>query len=334
MKPGFAFDEAGYSRMTRIVLGKVVDVHPEHNSVDIRVLSDRRRLIGVPVVGSGNTGTTGVIDLPVPDLTTGRDEDSKWVSGNTDKRDIMAVVAFVEGAPVCLGFCFPPITEMTFEGDEAKERRLYRHASDYYSLIDKDGNVEVAHPSGTWFGMSERPSKTRLTEKDYDKQWQVKRNLARAVHGVISWWNGGEKKEKARAHVTPGGDLLVWLNEKLRLLVGADGGAASALEMGADGKITMHANGGVRISFGPGSSGGATVPTPSFQPSETPGGERYDYPGVQASLGAAVAEITIDDEGNILLRATREVKIVGDVVIDGNLTVSGTATAAHFGSAD
>ena len=29
---------------------------------------------------------------------------------------------------------------MTFEGEQAKERRLYRHASDYYSSIDKDGS--------------------------------------------------------------------------------------------------------------------------------------------------------------------------------------------------
>lgn len=78
MIPGFAFDQGGFAEMTGIVVGKVVDVHPEHNSVDVRVMSDRRRLIGVPVVGSGNSGTTGVIDLPVPDLTTGRDEDSKW----------------------------------------------------------------------------------------------------------------------------------------------------------------------------------------------------------------------------------------------------------------
>ena len=317
MKPGFAFDPGGYASMTSIVLGKVVDVHPEHNSVDIRVFNDRRRLIGVPVVGMGNTGNTGLIDLPVPDLTTGRGEDTKWDSDNTDKRDIMALVAFADGSPVCLGFVYPPITQMTFDGEQAKERRLFRHASDVYSSIDKDGNVEVAHPSGTWFGMSERPTKTKLTEKDYDQKWQVKRNLARAVHGVISWWNGPEKKEKARAHVTPSGDMMVWLNEKLRLLVGSDGGAATAVEMTAGGKITMHANGGIRISFGPGPSSGATVPTPSFQPSETPPGERYDYPGVQTSLGEAIAEISIDDEGNILLKPTARVDVVGSLFVNG-----------------
>lgn len=322
MIPGFAFDQGGFAEMTGIVVGKVVDVHPEHNSVDVRVMSDRRRLIGVPVVGSGNSGTTGVIDLPVPDLTTGRDEDSKWKSGNTDKRDILAVIAFVGGAPVCLGFIYPPITEMTFEGEEAKERRLYRHASDYYSTLDKDGNVEVAHPSGTWLAMSERPTKTRLTEKDYDEKWQVKRNLQRAVHGVISWWNGPEKKERARAHLTPGGDLLVWLQQKLRLFVGADGGAAAAIEMTQAGKITIHANGGIRISFGPGGSGGGDVETPSFTPSESSGGEKYQYAGSPAQLGEPVAEISINEEGKIIIRPVDRVEIEGDVDVTGVVTAS------------
>lgn len=310
--------------MTGIVAGKVVDVHPEHNSVDVRVLSDRRRLIGVPVAGIGNTGTTGTIDLPVPDLTTGRGEDEKWKSTNTDERDVIAIIAFVGGAPVCLGFMHPPITEMTFEGEDAKERRLFRHASDFYSFIDRDANVEVAHPSGTWFALSEKTRKTRLTEQDYDRKWQVKRNLKRAVHGIISWWNGAEK-ERGRLHMTPEGDLSLWLNERVTITVGADGGAAASITLDADGNVTVLASGKVRLGKGRASSAGATVDTPSFQPSETPPGEVYHYDGAPVATGDADAYLEIDGAG-ITLKG--DLSVDGDIVGTGSLSVAGPAHAA------
>ncbi len=203
MIPGFT-GAAGQGQLAQTLemrLARVVDIHPKENSVDVRMLKDNRRFTSVPVVGLMNTGTTGTVDLAEPDLSTGRGEDSKWESVHTDKRDAIAVIGFADGAPLCLGFIMPPLTEMTLPDELGKERRLSRHASDLYSWIDKEGNSEWCHPSATWMAATESPQKLKLTGKDYDRLWRVKRNLDRALHGIISWWDGGEKKEKARLHL-------------------------------------------------------------------------------------------------------------------------------------
>lgn len=221
-----------------LFIGKVVDVHPEHNSVDVTILSDQRRLVSVPVVGSGSSGNSGLIDLPVPDLTTGRDEDSKWKSQNTDKRDMLAVIAFAESAPVCLGFVYPPLSEMNFKGDIAKERRLFRHASDWYSWIDKDANTQACHPSGSFITLSEDPEKLDLTAKDYDRLWKIKKNLERAVNFVAELWNGKDKERKARVRLSPQGELELDIKKSARITF-AD--SAVVIDVSSAGEVSIRA---------------------------------------------------------------------------------------------
>ena len=298
MIPGF-LGQHGYGQLAQtleIKLGRVVDVHPKENSIDVRLLKDNRRLTSVPVVGLMNTGTTGMVDLAVPDLTTGRGEDSKWESVNTDKRDAIAVIGFADGAPLCLGFVMPPLTEMTLPDDLGRERRLYRHASDVYNWIDKDGNSEWCHPSATWMAATESPQKLKFTKKDYDRLWKVKRNLDRALHGVISWWHGGEKKEKARLHLKPIGDLFAWLHTRLHFKVGPDHYGAAWLRVEQSGEVTCHADPHFRFSVGTGGGGGATtVATPSFQSDD---GEQYQFDGAEPDSNAEHVYFDALDNGD------------------------------------
>lgn len=164
--------------------------------------------------------------------------------------------------------------------------------------------------------------------------WQVKRNLTRAVHGIISWWHGGEKKEKARAHIKPDGALTAWLNKLFHVRVGSDDGTATELEMTDGGQVNIHGNTGIRITWGPGSSGRVTVPTPSFQPHSTPPPELYQYDGNQTFKGPALADITIDSSGTITIDAApgQNVEINGgmQVNVTGPQLVTVTAAAVNI----
>ncbi len=351
MIPGFT-GAAGQGQLAQTLemrLARVVDIHPKENSVDVRMLKDNRRFTSVPVVGLMNTGTTGTVDLAEPDLSTGRGEDSKWESVHTDKRDAIAVIGFADGAPLCLGFIMPPLTEMTLPDELGKERRLSRHASDLYSWIDKEGNSEWCHPSATWMAATESPQKLKLTGKDYDRLWKVKRNVDRALHGIISWWHGGEKKEKARLHLKPVGDLLAWLHTRLHIKVGPDHYGAAWLKMEQDGDTTMHADPHFRFSVGMGGGGGATtVATPSFQSDD---GEQYQFDGAEPDSNAEHVYFDAKDDGDCefftignqlttieknqsettggthTIKASRVIIIAPIVTIIGNLEVVGNIHA-------
>lgn len=227
MIPGFFGDLGRHAIMSGITLGKVVDVHPEQNTIDVRCATDARKLVSVPVVGMGNSGNTGLVDLPVPDLTTPRVDPPKWESFHVEggRRDMVAVIAFADGAPVCLGFVLPPDTQMTFPKELGEERRINRHSSDVYETIDRDGNAEWYHPSGTHILVGENPEHLDLTKKDWDKLWEIKRNLKRVVHFVLSLWNGAEEKEKARVHIKPDGDAYVRAEKRVYVCVGPAGEA-------------------------------------------------------------------------------------------------------------
>lgn len=162
-----------------IFAGKVVDIHPEHNSVDVVLALDNRRLPGVLVASWSMTGETGVVDLHVPDLTVPRTEEEKWKSLNTEKRDIIAIVAWVDSVPVCLGFISPPACQLNFPKEIGEELRIDRHASDWYNTINRNGDVEWYHPSGTYIRIAENLEHEDLTARDYDKRWKLKRNLQR-----------------------------------------------------------------------------------------------------------------------------------------------------------
>jgi hypothetical protein len=206
-----------------IYLAKVVDVHPEQNSVDVVLAGDGRRFPGVAVMSWALSGNTGVVDLPVPDLTVLRTEDEKWKSLNTEKRDIQAVVAIIEDSPVCLGFIAPPACELNFPKEMGEELRIDRHASDVYSTLDRYGNAEWYHPSGTCVRIAEDLDHVDLTGKDFDRIWKLRRNLARK----------------------PGLKLVIANTDGVRVTLMMTPTGSVSLE--ATGDITLHAGGRVVI---------------------------------------------------------------------------------------
>lgn len=191
-----------------LFIAKVVDVHPEGNTIDVTFAADGRWVPAIPVIGSALSGNTGLVDLPVPDLTTSRTYPDKHKSENTDKRDILAIIGDVDGVFVCLGFISPPVCEMNFPKEIGEERRIDRHASDVYAWTDKDGNTQSCHPNGSYATLGESASKLDLTEKDYDKKWRIKRNLNRVIQFFFMLVNGSQTK--FTAWVKPDGSTEIY----------------------------------------------------------------------------------------------------------------------------
>jgi len=173
-------------------LARVVGVHPESNAVDIEMMIDNRRIPGVQV-GSGSAGTDcGLADLSEPTFT-------EYGKGNSKTRDIYAVVTWVHDFPIVLCFLFPQVSECLFL---EKNFRVNRHASDVYSTIDANGNIEVCHPSGAYVRFGATPDHVDLTGKDYDKKWKIKRNTDKPVHIHV-----GQAGGVASVNISPSGQI-------------------------------------------------------------------------------------------------------------------------------
>lgn len=180
-----------------LTLAQVVDIHFDSHSVDLVMQEGGRRMCGVPVMtGVGGTNF-GFNDLAIPTNTGYEAENSK-------QRDIYAVVGFINDHPMVLGFMFPQVCQMLFED---KERMVYRHASDAYVTIDKDANLEVFHPSGTYLRIGESSAHEDLTAKDFDKVWKIERNTDKAVHVHLTVANAGATK--ATVNIDPSGNVSV-----------------------------------------------------------------------------------------------------------------------------
>jgi len=169
-----------------ITLARVTAIHPETATIDCVCINTRRRFAGVRVAQVGASTDTGRIDLPVPDL--GAD------SSQTDlalmplgAREVVAVIAFLGGRALCLGFLPPRASQMYFEAG----RRIDRHGSDVYSSIDASGNTEWRHPSGSLLRVSEYATPEDLTGQDADGTWTIDRNTARAPRLHVKLANAG-----------------------------------------------------------------------------------------------------------------------------------------------
>lgn len=179
---------------------RVVAVHPEDHSVDVVLLGTGCRLTGVQVLSSSASTNTGLNDLVTPATA----EVSKWDEGAGRKRYVLALVDFADGDPYVAGFLFPQICQMTFK--EA-DRRVDRHASDFYHTIDAQGNAEWYHPSGTYLRMGTSPAHEDLTGKDFDGEWKIAKNTGTAPHVQLVVANGGAAK--CTVNIDPSGNVTV-----------------------------------------------------------------------------------------------------------------------------
>lgn len=160
--------------------GIVVDVHHADHSVDV-LLADGRRIIGAQVLTPNGSARSGTVDLPpVPTRP------EKWDVREPNGQDQIAVVDFIGGAPVVVGFLFPQISQMTFDGPV----RIYRHHSDVVQQIDADGNIDIQHPSGWKLRIGETPDHAVTAGKNADKSLAVDRNTARRPYVHLSMAGG------------------------------------------------------------------------------------------------------------------------------------------------
>lgn len=176
-------------------IARVVETHPESHAVDLEFMADGRRVAGVQVMARTAGTDMGLSDLSRP-ARTGYD------SENSAVRDVYAVVGYFGRTPVVLGFLFPQVAQCLFPD---RDRMVYRHASDVYMTIDKDGNTEVYHPSGTFLRIGTTAAHEDLTGKDYDKIWSIQRNTDKAVHVQLSVKNAGS--QVASVNIDPAGNV-------------------------------------------------------------------------------------------------------------------------------
>lgn len=182
-----------------LMLGLVVGVYPEGNSVDVLITEDGSRLSNVQVMVSNGSSNTGLVDLPDIGLPN---DDSRWDITQTPARQVLAVVAAYRGAPIVLGFLLPQVNQITFK---EQNRRIMRHASDVYTSIDKDGNTEIYHPSGTYLRIGVSGAHEDLTALDFDKKWAIANNTDKAPHVQLVVRNGGATK--TTLDIAPNGNV-------------------------------------------------------------------------------------------------------------------------------
>lgn len=167
----------------QIRLAKVTYVWPEANKLEVIFLDNgdygRDIMVMSPYAGT-DFGFTGGVPMPEEE---GHENN---ITTDPNKRDIIAVIATLQGRHICLGYLYPQVTHMAFEKATHKNRLIERHTSDSYRTIDDDGNMEWVHPSGTCFLISEKDGPTDLEGKDYDARWEIKRNKTKRASITFS----------------------------------------------------------------------------------------------------------------------------------------------------
>jgi hypothetical protein len=270
--------------MSDLMLGRVVAAYPQSNTVDI-VLQSSARLAGVPVLLSSISGQTGAIDLP--DIGLPQD-DSRWDLSKKPAIEVMAVVGVMGRSPICIGFILPATNQLGFDRPNFK---VNRHASDVYSTIDDEGNIELAHPSGTFIRIATNAAHEDLSGQDHNSRWLIGRNTDRAVHLRISIANAGT--EVASLNVTPEGHVSVQ----------------------ADGNVSVNATGNVNIVAG----GSALVDADGDA----------DVVAENVNVTADLITLNGDTELNGNLTVDGNIESTGDVAADGDVTAAAISLTTH-----
>jgi hypothetical protein len=189
--------------MAELKLAQVVYFRQGSNTADIKMLENGWPYSRVPIMCETVSSNTGRHELPQPSAVT---ESS---AGKPADRVMIAVVGMISsdttgaGSPVILGFLPPQNRETLFTDG----RCINRLPSDVYVSVDDDGNIEVAHPSGTYIRIGETPGHEDLTGQDFNGAWKIRRNTDKSVHLKISVGSGGS--EKASLHIDPDGNLTI-----------------------------------------------------------------------------------------------------------------------------
>lgn len=176
--------------------GVVVGVHPEDHSVDLVMLDDGSRLVGVQVATPNGSTRSGSVDMPsVPDKA------NKWDITQRTDQDQIALVGYVRSNPVVMGYLYPQVSQMTFKDTK---RSIHRHQSDVYWTIDGEGNAELYHPSGAYIRMGATAEHEGLDNTNFDANFSLDRNTGKPLFLRISLAG-----ESVALTMTPDGDLKI-----------------------------------------------------------------------------------------------------------------------------
>lgn len=229
--------------------GIVVATHPEDHSVDLVMVDNGERLIGVQVATPGGSTRSGTVDLPaVPE------KQDKWDITRETGQDMKALVGFVRGQPVVAGFLYPQINQMLSRDPKL---RYSRHQSDVEWMIDGDGNIQLNHPGGAYIRIGETPDKVDTAGKNADGNAKADRNTGRKVNVRV-----GLAGNTVVLTMTPDGAVTFKLEQDFNIEAEGDiamkAGGNIAMEAGGD--ITMEAGGEFRAtSAGDAKINGANV---------------------------------------------------------------------------
>lgn len=203
--------------------GIVVATHPEDHSVDLVMVDNGERLIGVQVQVPSGSSRSGTVDMPeVPERK------DKWDITQETGQDMHAIVDYVGRVPTVTGFLYPQINQMLFKDPKM---RFSRHQSDVMSYTDGDGNFGIMHPSGAFIQVGEKPEKPELASKNADASLKPDRNTGRAVYLRVELAGN-----VARITMTPDGACEVLLEKDF--------------DLKAKGNINMEAEGDIRMKAG------------------------------------------------------------------------------------
>jgi len=184
----------------------IVDTHPQDHSVDLVMLDDGTRHLGVQVSTPNGSARSGLVDLPAVPA-----RDDKWDITRTTGQDMKALVAFVGRNPVVVGMLYPQVNQMLLKDPKA---RRFRHQSDVETLIDGDGNMQLSHPSGTYIRIGESVAADTLSGKHADTS-ATDRNQSKQVNIHIGMAGGA-----LELTLTPDGAVTLRCNQGVTVEAG------------------------------------------------------------------------------------------------------------------
>lgn len=131
--------------------GKVIDIHPERTTVDVKLFSgdtlrDVRVLFTSAATQTGWRYLSFIKNVKPTQTAFGKDDVATL--GHT--QDMIAIIGYLDGdadTPRVMGFDFPLDSQMNLD-----EEGLYtfRHESGIYEVITKEGHHEMHYPDGSY----------------------------------------------------------------------------------------------------------------------------------------------------------------------------------------
>lgn len=152
----------------------VVSANPDDHSVDLVMVDNFARMVGVQVQAHTASSRSGSIDLPDVEVRA-----DKWNIKDPTGQEVQALVDFVGSTPVVTGFLYPQISQMTHADGKLKYNR---HTSDVQTYTDGEGNMGLLHPSGAHVTIGATPDPMDFSGQNVDRNLKIDRNTKSKVY--------------------------------------------------------------------------------------------------------------------------------------------------------